>query len=82
MARFRNDHGEDRIVPTLGYVLIPAGGTVTVPDDEWEHWDAGGWTALDPDPRQAPAPTATAPAAPIPPTAAPATAAPAEGDEK
>lgn len=71
-VRFRNDHGEDRICPTLGYVLVPAGETITVPDDEYAHWVAGGWTALDPDPA-APKPATAAPAAP----AAPAAAAPA-----
>ena len=64
MARFRNDFGEGRVVPTLGYVLVEAGDTVTVPDDEWHHWEAGGWTALDPDPR--PAPEAEADPAPEP----------------
>ncbi|MDH6134658.1 hypothetical protein P3T37_004062 [Kitasatospora sp. MAA4] len=67
MARFRNDHGEDRVVPTLGYVLVPAGDSVTVPDDQAEHWSAGGWTRLDDTPppqRPAPQPTAVpAPAA-------------------
>jgi hypothetical protein len=63
MARFRNDFGEDRVVPTLGYVLVPAGMVVTVPADESHHWEAGGWTALDPDPRSAPEPEADATAA-------------------
>jgi hypothetical protein len=76
MARFRNDFGEDRVVPTLGYALVPPGDTVTVPDDEWEHWVAGGWTPLDPDPRPQDAPPAPAPApSPVPapvPAAAPA----------
>ncbi|WP_037605842.1 hypothetical protein [Streptacidiphilus rugosus] len=91
MARFRNDHGEDRIVPTLGYILVPAGTEVTVPDDEWEHWEAGGWTPLTPDPRPAdepaaaPAPVAAAaPAKTAAPAAAPAPAsaptAPAESE--
>lgn len=87
MARFRNDHGEARIVPTLGYTEVPEGGTVTVPDEEWEHWDAGGWTALDPDPRPAPedqaepepepqpAPAAAKPSAPAPAPELPAPAA-------
>lgn len=55
MAVFRNDFGEDRVVPTLGYHLVPAGQTVTVPDDESEHWVAGGWTPADPPPADAPA---------------------------
>ncbi|MDH6111918.1 hypothetical protein P3T36_006899 [Kitasatospora sp. MAP12-15] len=62
MARFRNDHGEDRVVPTLGYVLVPAGDSVTVPDDQAEHWSAGGWTRLEdtlpPPPPPRPAPVA------------------------
>ena len=83
MARFRNDFGEGRVVPTLGYVLVEAGDAVTVPDEEWHHWEAGGWTALDPDPRPdpeaepaaaaalvpAPAPI-SAPSAPVVPAAA------------
>lgn len=64
MAQFRNDFGEERVVPTLGYVAIAAGDTVTVPDDEWHHWEAGGWTALDPDPRPAPEPKAVPGASP------------------
>ena len=73
-VRFRNDFGESRVVPTAGYVLVPAGGTVTGPDDEWHHWDAGGWTALDPDPRPKsepePAPEPAVPAAPTMPSPA------------
>ena len=69
-VRFRNDHGEDRVVPTLGYVLIEAGQTVTVPDGEYEHWVAGGWTPLDPDPA-ASAPTPAPAPAPVVPAAAP-----------
>lgn len=57
MAVFRNDFGEDRVVPTLGYHLVPAGATVTVPDEESEHWIAGGWTPADPTPAAAPAKT-------------------------
>ena len=53
MARFRNDHGEDRVVPTLGWAMVPAGSEVTVPDDQWHHWQAGGWTPLTADPRPA-----------------------------
>lgn len=82
MARFRNDFGEDRVVPTLGYILVPAGTVVPVPDDEWHHWQAGGWTPLDPDPRPAPAAepeeAAAVPApATVPPTPAAAAPAPA-----
>lgn len=65
MAVFRNDFGEDRVVPTLGYYMVPAGQTMTVPDDEAQHWIAGGWTPVDPAPAAAPAKTAkTAPKAP------------------
>lgn len=55
MSVFRNDFGEDRVVPTLGYYLVPAGQIVTVPDEEHEHWVAGGWTPVDPTPAVAPA---------------------------
>jgi hypothetical protein len=48
MAVFRNDFGEDRVVPTLGWHAVPAGETVTVPDEEIEHWVAGGWVPADP----------------------------------
>lgn len=71
MARFRNDHGEDRVVPTLGYVLVPAGETVTVPDDEWPHWDAAGWTPLDPDPTPVDAPPRVDPILTLPVATAP-----------
>jgi hypothetical protein len=47
MAQFRNDHGEDRVVPTLGYSLVAAGQVFTVPDSEIEHWIAGGFTLVD-----------------------------------
>lgn len=47
MAIFRNDFGEDRIVPHLDYTLVPAGATVTVPDDQAHHWEAGGWVRAD-----------------------------------
>ena len=69
MARFRNDFNEGRVVPSLGYVLVAAEQVVTVPDDEWHHWDAGGWTPLDHDPRPKPEPE---PAAAAPSPAAPA----------
>ena len=88
MARFRNDFGEDRVVPTLGYHLVKAGDQITVPDEEWDHWDAGGWTALDERPANPAAPaaqdTAAAPAeppAPAAPKTAKTAAAAAEGTE-
>jgi hypothetical protein len=61
MPVFRNDFGEDRVCPTLGYSLVPAGTTITVPDEEAEHWLAGGWTPADPVPAKQPAKTATTP---------------------
>lgn len=87
MSRFRNDFGEDRVCPTLGYSLVAAGAVIPVPDDEDEHWAAGGWTLVE-QPAAAPAqPAAAAPAAaapapapvapPAPAPAAPAAAAPA-----
>lgn len=80
MARFRNDHGEDRVVPTLGYTLVPAGDTVTVPDDQAEHWIAGGWTRIDdPTPTRAAVIPPTPAADPAPAAAAPA---PAESEAR
>lgn len=76
-VRFRNDHGEGRIVPTLGYVLIEAGETVTVPAIEYAHWVAGGWTPLDPDPAAPVAPPAAPVAAPVSAPVVPAVAPPA-----
>lgn len=75
-VRFRNDFGEGRVTPMLDYILIDPGQVITVPDGEWEHWDAGGWAALDPDPRLA---AAAAPAVVKP--APPAVTATPEGDE-
>ena len=57
MAVFRNDFGEDRVVPHIGYHMVPNGSTVTVPDDEAEHWIAGGWTPVEQTPAVAPAKT-------------------------
>lgn len=48
MAVFRNDWQVARICPTLGFHEVASGGTITVPDDEVEHWVAGGWTPADP----------------------------------
>lgn len=47
MRTFRNDFGEGRIVPHIGYHLVEPGQTVQVPDEEAEHWVAGGWTPVD-----------------------------------
>lgn len=55
MAVFRNDFKEGRVVPHLGYHMVPDGETVIVPDEEYEHWVAGGWTPVDPSPAVAPA---------------------------
>jgi hypothetical protein len=63
MAKFRNPFGEDRICPTLGYILVPAGTVVTVPDEETEHWAAGGWAPVADPPAPAPAPAPVVPAA-------------------
>lgn len=58
MATLRNDWGEPRICPTLGFHEVPPGGTIIVADDEAVHWTAAGpWTLLDP------APAASEPAA-------------------
>ena len=57
MAIIRNDFGEDRVAPTLGFHMVPAGETATVPDDEVHHWVAGGWTHVDQTPAVAPAKT-------------------------
>lgn len=56
MARFKNGFGEDRVVPSLGYVLVAAGAEITVPDDDAHHWTAGGWVRLDPTPEPVAAP--------------------------
>lgn len=46
-VRVRNDHGEGRVVPHLGYSLVQAGQVLDVPDREAYHWAAGGFTVLD-----------------------------------
>ena len=83
MKTFRNDFREDRVVPTLGYHLVPDGGTIQVEDDQWEHWAAGGWTALDPKPeapaQEQPEAAETAPPPPAAPKPAAKAAAPAPG---
>lgn len=82
MSRFKNDFKEDRVVPTLDYGLVVDGATFVVPDAEWAHWVAGGFTPLDPDPT-APPPASepeAVPAAPAKPTKTAAAAAP-EGTE-
>lgn len=49
MAILRNDWGEPRICPTLGFHEVLPGDTITVADDEAVHWTAAGpWTLLDP----------------------------------
>lgn len=47
MATLRNDWTIPRVCPTLGFHEVPPQGTITVPDDEIEHWIAGGWTPAD-----------------------------------
>jgi|ERR1700761_1437045 len=68
-----------RVLPTLGWISVEHGQEFTVPDEEWPHWVAGGFTPLDPDPA-APQPSlepkADAKPEPAPePAAAPPTAA-------
>lgn len=83
-VRFRSTFEEERVCPWLDYLVVEPGGTINVPDEEWESWVAGGWEPLDPDPRSKPAPapavsqpsapaTAVAPAPVTPPPAPPAT---------
>ena len=76
MARFKNGFGEDRVVPSLGYVLVAAGAEITIPDDDAHHWVAGGWVRLDP----APEPASTPAARLAPAVAAPASA-PVQSEE-
>ena len=71
-----------RVLPTLGWVSVEHGQEFTVPDEEWPHWVAGGFTPLDPDPAKPAVPVAE----PVPvPVAPPVAAAPpqpaAEGTE-
>lgn len=47
MAIMRNGWKQPRICPSLGFHEVPPDGTITVPDDEIEHWVAGGWTPAD-----------------------------------
>jgi len=61
-----------RILPHLGWHAVPPGGTVTVPDEQDIHMEAGGWVLVKP----AAAPAPTAQAAPA------ATAAPEGSDQK
>jgi hypothetical protein len=69
MARFKNGFGEDRVVPSLGYVLVSAGAEINVPDSDAHHWVAGGWVRLDaPEPAAAPV-VRPAPAAAVAPAA-------------
>ena len=56
-----------RVLPTQGWSAVAKGQVFEVPDEEWPHWVAGGFTPLDPDP--------AAPVEPAPePVAAPAPA--------
>ena len=71
-----------RVLPTQGWTAVAKGQVFEVPDDEWPHWVAGGFTPLDPDPA---APIAPAPApepAPVAPPVPAATPQPAaEGSD-
>jgi len=77
-----------RVLPSLGYTGVRRGQEFEVPDEEWDHWAAGGFTPLTPNPRPQPE-EAAAPAAPaaaaaptLPPRAATPAPAPApEGTE-
>jgi len=48
MATMRNEFGEPRVCPSLGFHEVADGETITVPDEEIEHWVAGGWVPADP----------------------------------
>ena len=73
-----------RVLPTQGWTGVAQGQEFDVPDEEWKHWVAGGFTPLTPDP-DAPANAAPAPEPEPVPVAPPVPAAPpqpaAEGTE-
>lgn len=48
MATMRNGWKVPRICPTLGFHEVAPDDTITVPDDEVEHWVAGDWEPADP----------------------------------
>lgn len=60
-VRFRSPFDEERVCPWLDYIVVEPGGTITVPDEQWPNWVAGGWEPLDPDPATPPPPPATPP---------------------
>jgi hypothetical protein len=91
-VQVRNDFGETRDVPSLGWEGIEPGGEITVEVENAYHWAAGGWTVLGryPVPGHLLAnhkhdPNAYDPEAtitpPPPPPAAPVAAAPATPEE-
>ena len=43
----RNDFREARVVPELGWALVPAGGILPVEAENAYHWAAGGWSVLE-----------------------------------
>ena len=85
----RNDFGEARVVPELGWALVPAGGILPVETENAYHWAAGGWSVLDRYPvphhlypnHQADPVAYSLPAPEPPPQGEPAPAAPAPGAE-
>jgi len=75
-----------RVAVTQGWTGVPPGGEIEVPDAEYEHWVAGGWTPLTPPPGTAPSaeiaapPVRPTPAAPPVPATTPQAA--AEGSDQ
>ena len=51
-----------RVLPHLGWTGVPPGGEITVPDEQDEHMQAGGWTRVQT--TTAPPPAPAAPSAP------------------
>lgn len=70
-----------RVLPTLGWVSVARGQEFTVPDEEWPHWVAGGFTPLDPDPTAQPATPEPVPVPAVPPVPAAPPQPAAEGTE-
>jgi hypothetical protein len=89
-VRFKSMFEEERVCPWLGDLIVEPGGMITVPDEQWESWKAGGWEPLDPDPAKPPTPAvpqsnapapAVAPTPPAPP-ATPATTTTTKGADQ
>jgi hypothetical protein len=78
-VRFKSTFDEERVCPWLNDLIVEPGGVITVPDDQWENWTAGGWEPLDPNPeakqdsRPSATPAATSTPTPAVPSPAPAT---------